>query len=70
MEEEVLEQFERNPTINVRTVSDEIRIPKSTISFYQEIQCIHITYNEFKAFLLQSMVTVIAILPIDCKQNR
>jgi len=50
MEEEVLEQFECNPTINVRTVSDEIRIPKSTISFYQEIQCIHITYNEFKAF--------------------
>ncbi|KMQ82561.1 transposable element tc3 transposase, partial [Lasius niger] len=30
-EEEVLEQFERNPATSVRTVSDEIGVPKSTI---------------------------------------
>ena len=30
-EEEVLEQFERNPATRVKTVSDEIRVPKSII---------------------------------------
>jgi len=60
MEEEVLEQFERNPTTNVRTISDEIGVSETNYMghFYQEIQCIHITYNEFKVFLLHIMVTV------------
>lgn len=57
-EEEVLEQFERNPATSVRTVSDEIGVPNQYGTFYQEIQCIHITCNEFKDFLLQIMVPV------------
>lgn len=62
-EKEVLEQFERNPATSVRPYQELFRMKSKYQNqrygiFYQEIQCIHITCNEFKDFLLQIMIFV------------